>query len=66
MESAGGQMMRMYRGREWQYRQLFKTEQQFTYADPCMEYGPTLAYNEKAATRRERQLRISSLRPPNP
>jgi dienelactone hydrolase len=27
-----------------------KTKQPFTYADPCVEYGPTLAYNEKAAT----------------
>ncbi|MGA8572200.1 MAG: dienelactone hydrolase family protein [Desulfobaccales bacterium] len=27
-----------------------KTQQPFTYADPCVEYGPTLAYNEKAFT----------------
>ena len=27
-----------------------KTGQPFTYADPCVEYGPTLAYNEKAST----------------
>jgi dienelactone hydrolase len=27
-----------------------KTKQPFTWADPCVEYGPTLAYNEKAAT----------------
>ncbi len=27
-----------------------KTKQPFTYADPCVEYGPTLAYNEKAST----------------
>ncbi len=25
-----------------------KTKQPFTWADPCVEYGPTLAYNEKA------------------
>jgi len=27
-----------------------KTKQPFTYADPCVEYGPTLAYDEKAST----------------
>ena len=27
-----------------------KTRQPFTWADPCVEYGPTLAYNEKAST----------------
>ena len=27
-----------------------KTGQPFTYADPCVEYGPTLAYNDQAAT----------------
>ncbi len=27
-----------------------KTGQPFTYADPCVEYGPTLAYDEKAFT----------------
>ena len=27
-----------------------KTKQPFTYADPCVEYGPTLAYDEKAFT----------------
>jgi dienelactone hydrolase len=26
------------------------TQQPFTYADPCVEYGPTLAYDEKAST----------------
>ena len=26
-----------------------KTRQPFTYADPCMEYGPTFIYNEWAA-----------------
>jgi hypothetical protein len=25
-----------------------KTNQPFTYADPCVEYGPTVAYDEKA------------------
>jgi len=27
-----------------------KTERPFSYADPCVEYGPTVAYNEKAST----------------
>ena len=27
-----------------------KTKQPFTWADPCVEYGPTIAYNEKAYT----------------
>ena len=27
-----------------------KTKQPFTYADPCVEYGPTVAYDEKATT----------------
>jgi len=27
-----------------------KTQQPFTYADPCVEYGPTIAYDEKAST----------------
>lgn len=26
-----------------------ETKQPFTYADPCVEYGPTMAYNEKAS-----------------
>ncbi len=26
-----------------------KTRQPFTYADPCVEYGPTIAYNEPAS-----------------
>jgi dienelactone hydrolase len=26
------------------------TKQPFTYADPCVEYGPTIAYDENAAT----------------
>jgi dienelactone hydrolase len=26
-----------------------KTKQPFTWADPCVEYGPTVVYNEKAA-----------------
>jgi len=27
-----------------------KTRQPFTYSDPCVEYGPTVAYDEKAST----------------
>lgn len=27
-----------------------KTKQPFTWADPCVEYGPTVAYNETAST----------------
>lgn len=27
-----------------------KTKQPFSYADPCVEHGPTLAYDEKAST----------------
>ena len=27
-----------------------KTRQPFTYSDPCVEYGPTIAYDEKAST----------------
>ena len=27
-----------------------KTQQPFTYADPCVEYGPTIGYEEKAST----------------
>jgi dienelactone hydrolase len=27
-----------------------KTKQPFTYADPCVEYGPTVAYDETAST----------------
>jgi dienelactone hydrolase len=34
-----------------------KTKQPFTYADPCVEYGPTLAYNEKAATEAGRAVK---------
>jgi dienelactone hydrolase len=34
-----------------------KTKQPFTYADPCVEYGPTLAYNEKAATEARRAVK---------
>jgi hypothetical protein len=25
-----------------------KTKQAFSYADPCVEFGPTIAYDEKA------------------
>jgi len=34
-----------------------KTKQPFTYADPCVEYGPTLAYNEKAFTEVRRAVK---------
>lgn len=34
-----------------------KTKQPFTYADPCVEYGPTLAYNEKASTEARRAVK---------
>ncbi len=34
-----------------------KTKQPFTYADPCVEYGPTLAYNEKAFTEARRAVK---------
>ena len=34
-----------------------KTKQPFTWADPCVEYGPTLAYNEKAATEARRAVK---------
>jgi dienelactone hydrolase len=43
-----------------------KTGQPFTYADPCVEYEPTLAYNEKAATEAREAVRdfvIKTLKP---
>jgi len=43
-----------------------KTKQPFTYADPCVEYGPTLAYNEKAATEASKAVKdfiITTLKP---
>jgi len=35
---------------EGSHDEAIYTKQPFTWADPCVEYGPTLAYNEKAAT----------------
>jgi len=43
-----------------------KTKQPFTYADPCVEYGPTVAYNEKAFTEVRRAVKdfiIATLKP---
>ncbi len=34
-----------------------KNKQPFTWADPCVEYGPTLAYNEKASTEARRAVK---------
>jgi dienelactone hydrolase len=34
-----------------------KTQQPFTWADPCVEYGPTLAYDEKASTEDRRAVK---------
>lgn len=34
-----------------------KTKQPFTYADPCVEYGWTIAYDEKAATEARRAVK---------
>jgi dienelactone hydrolase len=34
-----------------------KTKQPFTWADPCVEYGPTVAYNEKAATEAKKAVK---------
>jgi len=34
-----------------------KTKQPFTWTDPCVEYGPTLAYNEQAATEARKAVR---------
>lgn len=43
-----------------------RTKQPFTYADSCVEYGPTIAYDEKAYTEAKRAVRevvTSTLRP---
>jgi dienelactone hydrolase len=43
-----------------------QTKQAFTYADPCVEYGPTIAYDEKAYTEARRAVRefvTSTLKP---
>ena len=43
-----------------------KTKQPFTWADPCVEYGGTLAYNEKASTEVKRAVMdfiITTLKP---
>jgi hypothetical protein len=43
-----------------------KTKQPFTYADPCVEYGPTIAYDEKASTEARKAVRefvTATLRP---
>jgi dienelactone hydrolase len=43
-----------------------KTKQPFTYADPCVEYGPTIAYDEKASTEARKAVRdfvSATLRP---
>jgi len=34
-----------------------KTKQPFTWADPCVEYGPTVAYDEKATTEARRAVK---------
>jgi dienelactone hydrolase len=34
-----------------------KTKQPFTWADPCVEYGATIAYDEKAATEARRAVK---------
>jgi dienelactone hydrolase len=33
------------------------TKQPFTYADPCVEYGPTIGYDEKASTEARRTVK---------
>jgi dienelactone hydrolase len=33
------------------------TKQPFTYADPCVEYGPTVAYDEKASSEARKAIR---------
>jgi len=43
-----------------------KTKQPFTYADPCVEYGPTLAYDKNASTEARRAVKdfvIATLKP---
>jgi dienelactone hydrolase len=43
-----------------------KTKQPFTWADPCVEYGITLAYNEKASTEAKQAVKdfiTSTLKP---
>ena len=43
-----------------------KTKQPFTWGDPCVEYGPTLAYNENAYTEARRAVKdfiITTLKP---
>ncbi|HMA29772.1 MAG TPA: dienelactone hydrolase family protein [Thermoanaerobaculia bacterium] len=43
-----------------------RTKEPFTYADPCVEYGPTIAYDEKAyseAKKAVRELVTSTLKP---
>ena len=42
------------------------TKQQFTYADPCVEFGPTIAFDEKAyveARKAVRELVTNTLKP---
>lgn len=34
-----------------------KTQQPFTWSDPCVEYGPTIGYDEKASTDARRAVR---------
>lgn len=34
-----------------------KTKQPFTYADSCVEYGPTIAYDEKASTEARKAIK---------
>ena len=37
--------------------QLPWTKQPFTYTDPCVEYGPTTTYDEKASTETRKAIR---------
>jgi dienelactone hydrolase len=34
-----------------------KTREPFTYTDPCVQYGPTMAYDEKAATEARKAIK---------